>query len=369
MLVTAIAAAAGLASLQEIAGHRAVFLPDNSNIQYTGRLGFDDKQAPEFFYGASQFRTRFTSTSLALAIDEEGLGYGNSLGVRIDNSPEIRVNLKPGKNSLYQVAVGLSKGRHDLVVYRRTDALDGSFRLKGIILDPDGSLNAPPRKPGRRIEFFGDSVTAGALSEAVGFEAKSDQDIKVDGDNNTYTNAYWSYAAITARNLKAECHLEGIGGLALNDGNGWWCGDHLTGLLTTYDKLNPIYGKLTPWDFTLFTPQVVVIAVGQNDARFKDVHDPLVARQWKADFHQLLDNLRTHYPKATFILLTTILMHDLGWDELLKQIARETKSQKVMYFGYKRAGKGTPGHLRYAEHMEMAEELTAFINSLSDVWR
>ena len=37
---------------------------------------------------------------------------------------------------------------------------------------------------------------------------------------------------------------------------------------TAWDKLryNPVFGPAVPWDFKAYTPQVVVVPVGQNDA-------------------------------------------------------------------------------------------------------
>jgi hypothetical protein len=54
---------------------------------------------------------------------------------------------------------------------------------------------------------------------------------------------------------------------------------------------------------------------------------------------------------------------------MIQDVASGYESSKVVYFGYSRAGKGTPGHLRYRENDEMANELTAFIEGLPNVWR
>jgi hypothetical protein len=339
-------------------------IPANDpNLQYTGRIDFDDSAAPVFCYGGCSFRTRFEGTTLALKWSQGEKGGNNSIGVRIDGGDEIRFVLAPKGDAVYQVAVGLKKKTHDLLVYRRSDVWEGMCSFQGLILDKGCGLLPPPPRPDRRIEFYGDSVTAGTLVEAVGFEGLSDEHITTY-QGQELTNAYWSYAFIAARKLNAEAQIVAAGGLALHDKNGWWP----IGLESIYDKVEATPDHLKPWDFNRFHPQVVVIAIGQNDARFENIHDNAVRAKWITDYNGLLDHLRSHYPNAWFVLATTVLGHDLAWDDALKQIA-ESRKDKVRYYRYRRAGKATAGHPRLPEHQEMADELARFIGKLPDVWK
>ena len=161
----------------------------------------------------------------------------------------------------------------------------------------------------------------------------------------------------------------------MRDHTGWFGGslDKTIGLETTWDKLDPISGQFSQWDFTRFLPDVVVIAVGQNDAHGGDIHDPEKRMAWKASYKKLLDGLKSHYPKALFVLTTTILFHDLEWDKAIQEVADEYDSsighKDVRYFAFKRVGKGTPGHPRITEEEEMGKELAQFIDHLPGVWR
>lgn len=354
-------------------GDRTLVIADDPRIQYVGRIGVDEMAGPSFHYGGSNFRTRFSGTSLALGFQEDDWGGGNWIGVRIDGSPEIKFRLKPKSDQLLQVAVGLDDRTHDLEVYRRSDCFDGSFIFKGLALDRGKSLSGPPPLPRRRIEFFGDSVTAGALCEAVGYEDRKDDEIATEHLASALTNPYWSFAADTARALHAEAHIEGIGGLAVNDGNGWWGGDHPIGFESTFDKLDPIPGRFKPWDFSRWTPQVVVVAIAQNDARSMRPDVKADRHKWASTYRRILQRLQAHYPNAWYVLTTTIHDHDRRWDDLLDQMAldyrKDLKQLKVVTYRYRRVGVGTPGHLRIKEHREMANELVAFIESLPRVWR
>jgi hypothetical protein len=284
----------------------------------------------------------------------------------------MRLYLEPKSDGLHQIAVGLKEGLHDVDVYRRSDAVNGQFRFKGFALDAGASLDWPARRPKRRIEFFGDSVTSAARVEAVGYEGMPDVSVGTYDRREPLANAYWSYAWIAARALGAEAHVNGIGGLALNDGNGWWGGKQLTGLESTFDKLSPLPARFSPWDFSKWTPHVVVIAICQNDKRYMNPRDPGDRRKWAETYRRILNQLRSHYPHAWTILTTTILDHDEAWDSLVDEVAadyrRECGDKRMVGFHYRRAGRGTPGHLRLAEHQEMADELASFIRSLPRVW-
>ncbi len=345
---------------------------DNPCLQYTGRVDLSNPKAVRFHYGGSSVRTRFEGTSLALRFLDHAPGEGNTIGVRIDGGSEMRFVLKPNADCVLQVAAGLRDKVHDLLVYRRSDTFQGQFEFKGLVLDKGCDVRPAPRRPRRRIEYFGDSVSSGALSDAVGFEGRSDDDVAYLNEHAILTNAYHSFAAIAARELKAEAHANAIGGLSLMNGHGWYS-EKLVGLETTYDKMNPVPGEFTQWDFNRFTPHVVVLAIGQNDARFKSYSDLGHRRAWRQTYLALLRNLRAHYPKATFVLTLTLLNHEPGWDDALAQVAdqfcRETGDKRVFPYRFRRSGTATPGHPRLKEQEEMARELAAFIRTLPDPWK
>ena len=74
------------------------------------------------------------------------------------------------------------------------------------------------------------------------------------------------------------------------------------------------------------------------------------------------------YPKAHFILTTTILNHDVIWDKAISEVCDTIDNSRVHRFFYGKNGCGTPGHIRIAEAEEMADELVGFIETLGDIW-
>lgn len=71
----------------------------------------------------------------------------------------------------------------------------------GVELEADGELlelSETARPSARKIEVYGDSVSAGEVSEAVDFVGKPDPE-----HNGEYSNCWYSYAWMTARKLNA----------------------------------------------------------------------------------------------------------------------------------------------------------------------
>jgi len=363
-----------LASQTKAPPDSAWFAADDAKLQYYGRVGFEIPGVASFYYSATGFRTRFSGRSLALRFEEDNYGPANSFGVRIDEGPEIPIRLIAGQDRSYVAVVGLSNRSHSLEVYRRQDTYGGVAKFKGLWLEKGSKLDFSPPRPRRKIEFFGDSVTSGAATIAFGYEGKSDPTIDYENTDDFINDGYWGLGAVTARILKADANIEGIGGLPLLDHTGWFGGplENTIGLESTWDKLDPIGGQQTSWDFSRFTPDVVVIAVGQNDAHGGNIADPTKRIIWKETYKRILDSLRSHYPKASFVLTTTILMHDLEWDKAIQEVVAEYDQSRVThcahYFSFKLSGKGTQGHPRFDEQEEMGRELADYLERLPGLW-
>jgi len=139
-------------------------------------------------------------------------------------------------------------------------ALEGNLSI-------DGELLAPPPVPKRKIEVYGDSVSAGEVSEALDFVGKEDPE-----HNGEYSNSWYSYAWMTARKLNARIHDIAQGGIALMDKTGWFHEPDAIGMEAIWDKLHyePKLGESIPWDFSEYTPDAVIVAIGQNDSHPED---------------------------------------------------------------------------------------------------
>ncbi|MBM6838118.1 electron transporter RnfD, partial [Clostridium saudiense] len=245
---------------------------DNPNYQYMGRVDFENIKAPTIIYAGSTIKTKFTGTSLKVAINNNGGGYESAIGFIIDGFISGKVVIEEHrKDIVLDVAEGLSEGIHELVLYKRASACH-YFDFYGVVLDKGCNLELPEPKSNRRIECFGDSVSAGEVSEAIDYVGKVDP----EGHEGRLSNSWYSYSMMTARNLGAEINNIAQGGIAVMDGTGYFNPDRgYLGLESTYDKLryNPELGYCNEWDFSKYIPHVVIMALGQNDAHPYDYID------------------------------------------------------------------------------------------------
>ena len=213
--------------------------------------------------------------------------------------------------------------------------------------------------------FRSDSVSAGEVSEAIDYVAKADPE-----HNGEYSNSWYSYAWIAARKLDAQLHDIAQGGVALLDNTGWYHEPDYIGMEHVWNKMryDSLYGQVTEWDFSKYTPDIVIVAIGQNDSHpddyMKTDYEGEKAKNWRTHYRQFLAKLRETYPDAWIVCCTTLLQHDIGWDMSISQAVQDLGDKKVSHCVFKRNGKATPGHLRIPEAEEMAKELCHYIRTL-----
>ena len=346
-----------------------LILPDHELLQYSGRIDFENTDAPVFVYAGSCVRIRFQGSCIGVTISNHR-GYGsNYVGFWLDGVQGKFLLEQDEERHGYCLGRGLASGEHEVLLFKRMDACH-YFTLYGFELEEGGGVLPLPEAPKRRIEVFGDSVSCGEVSEAVDYVGKEDP--QHDGE---FSNSWYSYSWITARKLNAELHITSQGGAALLDGTGWFCGPDFVGMESIYDKIqyNPQLGAVKTWDFDSWKPHVVVVAIGQNDANPENYmagdYDSEKSVNWRKRYKAFIERLTELYPKASFVLTTTILGHDASWDRAIEQVCREIGSGRVHHFLYEKNGCGTPGHIRIPEAEKMAEELSGYIDSLGEeIW-
>ena len=390
--------------------HRTIILPNNHALRTMGRIDDTDPTQPIWVYPYTQTTFRFTGSALTATLINYW-NYGDShLGVIIDGvqtkvripSGFAQVNDTPNDSTgpaaftepttvttepaaaytpspvTITLAENLPNIEHEAVIFKRQDG-QHYIQLLNFGLD-DGAQIMPPltAEPTRRIEVFGDSVSCGERNEAALYVGKPDPEVDLSG----YSNSWQSYAAITARNLGAALHDTSQGGASLIDGIGWFAGPDYVGQESIWDRIeyNPALGETKPWDFRRFTPQVAIVAIGQNDSHPVDFmahdYDGEQAVHWRARYVDFLRAIHARYPQATIVCITTLLMHDPAWDRAIDEAVQTFNATVGVsthtvahHFLFTRNGAATPGHPRVAEHEEMARELTAFIESLGEsIW-
>ena len=276
-----------------------------------------------------------------------------------------------------------TESMHEVLLFKRQDSCH-MMQIHGFLGSSDLELLPCASLPFRRIEVYGDSVSAGEVSEAVAYCGQPDP-----VHNGEYSNSYYSYAWLTARKLGARLHDIAQGGIALQDGTGYFMEPEQKGMEYIFDKVqyqprilenSPIplgageTGEPLRWDFSLYRPQVVIVALGQNDAHPRDFcgedYEGEQAAAWRERYGAFVCRLRAIHPRAHIICMATILNHHENWDRSIEEVCAGLGDERVHHFLFGNNGRGTHGHIRKPEAEGMAEELSAYIEALGeDIWR
>lgn len=324
----------------------------NPNIHYMGRIGMKD-DAAELTWTASSVVINFEGTG-AKATLQDDTGY-DFVTVVIDDKVVNTIQLKNYKKE-YVLASGLPKAPHKLELFKRTEYDMGKMLFYKFTLDGDGKVLPPPVYK-YRIEFYGNSITCGYAIEDL--EGK-------DRGSYEFENGYKSYANITARHFNADLSVVAKSGIGV--------------VISWFDYVMPdIYNRVSAhdstllWDFSKFTPEVVVVNLFQNDSWI--VKQPENA-QFKAKFgntpptpefiikkyQEFIGNIRGKYPNAKIICALGAMdatQKGSPWPEYIEK-AVDGMNDKGIYthfFPYK----NTPGHPSAREQQTMAESLIKFI--------
>lgn len=348
----------------KIPDNKKLIAPDNKCFEYMGRIDFKDPAEPLLIWAASTVDICFTGKTCKVLLNNIPFFSPTHFGAVVDGI--FQKFFLEDREQLVTLAEDLEDGRHTLKLVKTMGAFN-YVGFGGIIIDENAEVSAPNHKYDLKLEVYGDSVSAGEVVEDIYYEGQFDPpDHHVD---HKADNAFFAYPMILARRLNAQLHNVAQGGMALIDNAGFFPAndsEHLIGMESCYDKLRYTpYAETSQWDFSRYTPDIVIFALGQNDhaPNAEKIKTADFREFWKSRYKSIISDLMSKYPDARFILMLTIMNHEPIWDEVISEIASELNSPRVEYFRFTRNGKATFGHPRAVEQSEMASELYRFITN------
>jgi len=317
-------------------------------IQYTGRIDFSNADKPRAWSPGVYSTINFKGNAVTVVINDQEL-WGknhNYLEVIVDNEKK-RIQTKYKTN--YITIAQLSNTTHTLIICKNTESNIGYIEFAGLYCD---ALITPPKKPVRKIEFIGNSITCGASSDAS--EIPCGKGVWQDQHN-----AYMAYGPVTARTLNAQWHLSSVSGIGLIHS----CCNMTIVMPPVFDKTD-MRGDSIPWDFKQYQPDVVTVCLGQNDG----IQDSV---SFCTAYLNFINRLRKYYPSASIIVLTSPMA-----DEKLKAVMKNQITAVVQslnkagdkkiskYFFSRSYNSGCDYHPDLNDHQLIATELTAYIRKL-----
>lgn len=312
---------------------------DNANIVYEGRVNRTTPSATVLYWPASQIRTRFNGTSIALR-GSSNSGYSVNMVAIIDgDTTNMRKFTVSGSNQTVSIATGLTNTTHSICLYKNTDNT-GWLTFQGFNLDSGKGLLRPAPSAAKRIEFYGDSITEGGTPDAK--SASADRNNDGDWDNNSAR----TYAAVSTRELGMDARMIAKGGMALvhNAGFQSYC------LRDIWNKFN--FDGYTPSnatinDFAAWKPDAVVIAIGHND----QFGSGSSQTQFAIDYQAQITDLHNKYPNVPIFCTNTTMSDDNPqWE---KAIVPVLASDPLVHFRLF-TNQGHGGHPRADDHAAMA---------------
>jgi hypothetical protein len=331
-------------------------------ISYMGRVGITDSCAEFYWTGTSvKFNVKGTATVKALLADDKGNNYyyvivdGNSA-----NATKIKIDKE---KKFYTLASNLDKSEHCIELFKVTNTDFITTRFYGFETDAAAKVLKADKKPKRKIEFFGNSITCGHGAE----------DNSNDSGAPQFFNNYRAYGAITARHFNAQYHCTAKSGIGITIS---WFPEVMPDI---YDRLNPADSN-SRWDFLNYVPGIVVVNLFQNDSWLVNMPDHA---QFKARFgtekpsedfiinayKDFIQSIRSKYPTANIICCLGNMdatRQGSKWPDYIDTAVAQLKDKKIVthYFPYK----NTPGHPVIKEQQAMAEDLINFIET-NKLWK
>lgn len=341
---------------------QTIIPPTDPAIVYQGRIDTSQKDRILFDWPGIAIYTMISGTSV------QGVFEGvNAFDAFVDGVPSGTFITKAVKATI-PIASNLSDRTHKVLIVKRSESAGAPTAFYGFILDKNKALAAPPPFANRRIEFIGDSYTAGFANEYLGRECASG---KEDSIILSATNTGKAFGPVVAKAFGAQYQVNAVSGKGLvRNYNGIDKGREFPAcyertLLSTVNNPSPA-GK---WDFSRWKADVVVIGLGINDFQGNEPYADTAL--FDAAYHTLIKRIRQNYSDVKIVCCATKVWPT---DALIPRVkAIVEKEQKmgntaVRYFEYFTENGALFGHPHIHDHQTIANGLIPVVAEMTG-WR
>lgn len=320
------------------------FLPaSDARFHFEGRVDLANPAAPVIIWEGTRITVDFEGPHLVLCW---GTGTGqNFFNATVDGQTEI-VGVPAGATARTPWPRSLAAGRHRLILFKRSEATAGQVAFNGIEIGAGQKAWAPEAPAYKlRMEFQGDSITAGACNE----DGDKDQ-----WDDRRTHNFALCYATLVTADFGADLRCEAVSGIGIVTG---WT-DINSGQM--WDRIYP--AKDSPRADLTWQPDVLFVNLGDNDDDFPRSHHLPFPKTFTVEYVKLIHAMRAANPHAHIVLLMggmfggaqSVPLRE-AWMEALRQL--ESSDAAISHFIFTH---WYSNHPRVAEHRILAAELTTW---------
>ncbi len=226
---------------------------------------------------------KFIGTSLKVTMDAND----NYFNVFIDNKLYCVLDCEHDNCGEYIIAQDLPHQEHEVTIFKRTEAISGTVLFKNFTIEGNPSLGCSflkcSKKFSSKIEFIGDSITAG-----YGIEDNNE----LNGYNHSTSNNFLAYGCLTAQKMNADYRTVAHSGKGIFQN---YEQDHFETIPQIYKNM------LMHQDITInpkeWIPDYIVINLGTNDFA---IAPPAPALFQKA-YYSFLMELVLMYPETKIV--------------------------------------------------------------------
>jgi lysophospholipase L1-like esterase len=329
------------AATQLLAETTQIIPASDARFRYEGRFDFASSNAPIVIWQASRISLDFSGDTIGLLFaDAKGQNFFNA---RVNGTNQV-IPIPEGLHPQTIALSGFGGGRHELMLFKRSEASAGTVQFCGAELLTNASVWSPqPPHYKLRMEFIGDSITVGACNE----DGAEDQ-----WTNRLTHNAAFSYAALTADTFSADYRNIAVSGMGV--AIGW-----------TSMKAGEVWDRIYPnpasprADLAQWTPQVIFVNLGENDDSFPRAHGQAFPTNYTSAYITLVRAIRSARPDARIVILRGGMFGGsqseplrAAWESAVAQL--EAGDPAISHFVFKH---WTNTHPRVADDRIMAGEL------------
>jgi len=343
--------------------HQNLYLPDNPNIHYVGRIDFSDPQKPRLSGVGVYFEVKLKGSGCEILLEDQNLNDNhNYISVVIDGKYQRRMKVYKDQTK-YQVAKDLENTDHTLLICKATEAQNGYIEFSGISCN---EILPVKQEHDRKIEFIGNSITCGMGMDTSEIPCGS-------GTWYDQHNAYLAYGPLIARELNADWLLSSVSGIGMIRN---WNSPGPT-MPEVYQNLYLNTDSTVEWNAQSYIPDLISICLGTNDFSNGDgsyERTVLDSASFVNRYIQFVKNIRNRYPQAQICCLTSpTVTGEKGiklrnyLSAVIQYLQKNEKDEKVSLFIFSRSySSGCTGHPDKEEHQMMAEDLLPFFKIVMD---
>lgn len=329
-----------------------------------GRTETTGNSAVKLIGSASSVSFVFKGTQTVVALQSlDSYDHHNYINLEVDGTYKGRFRVEKGAPQEFKISAA-DNGMHHVEIFKATEAANGSILVN---TSATNGIIPSTEKPGKRIEFIGNSITSGMgndLTVPCGTGEWFDQH-----------NAYFSYASILSRALNADFLLSSVSGIGMYRN---WNDEHLEEPVMP-DVYNNLYlNKDSSKPFpSSFQPDLVSICLGTNDLSDGDGKKPRLPfneAQYVQNYVEFIKNIYARYPNTRIVLLTSPMIsgdRNITFVNALKKVIHhfdtDKQHEKITLFQFQpMSPRGCGYHPDIEDHKILAAELESTFKNLLD---